>query len=160
MRLYTYAKHKFIDYNLKTAQELSKMKTPASEANLYQLPKGHKKLTKETKLTCALREFEEETGINRSAINIYPDLNFTQKYIDDGVTYCTTFYLGLLKDYKTPYFVTSHEVENVLDMTLEEVNVICRISGKQSELFKQLAVQAFKKINDIIKFKITDDIKL
>ena len=64
-----------------------------------------------------------------------------------------TYYLAILKDYKTPYLSISHEIENVLDMTLEEVNVMSRIAGKKHELFKTPAVMAFKMIKKIIKFK-------
>ena len=150
---YTYAKNKFMEKNASKVAEITKIPTPPSETNLFQIPKGRKKLTKETKLNCALREFTEETGIDRTAINVYPSLNFTQKWVDDGVTYIMTFYLGLLKDYDTPYMSTSHEVENVLDMSLEEVNIMSRIAGKKHELFKTPAVMAFKMIKKIIKFR-------
>ena len=66
-----------MEKNAERVLELSKIPIPPSETNLFQLPKGRKKLTKETKLNCALREFSEETGIDRSAINVYPTLNFT-----------------------------------------------------------------------------------
>lgn len=45
----------------------------------YDLPKGHME-PEEDELTCALRELEEETGIDPAKVQIDPDFRFVQTY--------------------------------------------------------------------------------
>jgi len=45
----------------------------------YDLPKGHIE-GGETELDCALRELDEETGINREQIRIDPEFRFEETY--------------------------------------------------------------------------------
>jgi 8-oxo-dGTP pyrophosphatase MutT (NUDIX family) len=59
----------------------------------WEIPKGQKKSRQELPITCAVREFEEETGIRPDAYKLYPDTLITS-YHRDVVNYKSTFYIA------------------------------------------------------------------
>jgi bis(5'-nucleosidyl)-tetraphosphatase len=102
----------------------------------WDLPKGHLK-KRETELECALREFNEETSIDISSIELVADFIFRDmNYIQDKITmkYHTkemVFFMAKLKEkvkirptehisYKWFEFSTSVEFENKLIAKLIE----------------------------------------
>jgi 8-oxo-dGTP pyrophosphatase MutT (NUDIX family) len=69
----------------------------------WEFPKGRRNTIKEKDLDCALREFEEETGIIVNNIKI----------IENLITFEETFIGTNYKCYKNKYFVASIDNENV-----------------------------------------------
>ena len=76
------------------------------------LPKGRKNQN-ETELKCAIREFEEETNIERSKYTLLIDDNqFVEKYVgSDGVTYRNNYFLAELKDENTDIKLENTELQ-------------------------------------------------
>jgi 8-oxo-dGTP pyrophosphatase MutT (NUDIX family) len=69
----------------------------------WEFPKGRRNSVKEKDLDCALREFEEETGINRENVNV----------IENLITLEESFIGTNFKCYKHKYFVASSNNDNV-----------------------------------------------
>ncbi len=63
---------------------------------IWEIPKGHKRFT-EDDLTCAVREFTEETNIQRSSYKIIPSKKITYKFTDDGEEYTYVYYVAFTK---------------------------------------------------------------
>ncbi len=81
----------------------------------FDLPKGHMKKG-ETERECALREFEEETGIPGNLIEFDPDFRFTLSYITRSkrdsyqrVDKTAVYFLARLKDARRQVVTSEHE---------------------------------------------------
>ncbi len=80
-------------------------------ADRWDLPKGHAEDNEDT-LTTALRETQEETGIDAALIEVDPDFRFVTEYRVEGKKRGTydkrvTYFLGFLQD-KPEIDVTEH----------------------------------------------------
>lgn len=65
-----------------------------SISRIWEIPKGKKDKYTEESISCAIREFEEETGIDKSQYNIHMDELHHYTFIDDGVRYKYHYYLA------------------------------------------------------------------
>lgn len=68
-------------------------------------PKGRLLFPKENEMECALREFEEETGIKRSALRINkdPSVRFIEEYVgSNNVTYRHNYFITIVSPEATP----------------------------------------------------------
>jgi ADP-ribose pyrophosphatase YjhB (NUDIX family) len=74
------------------------------EETEWEFPKGRRNYTKESDLDCALREFEEETGISKKKIHI----------IENIMPYEETFIGTNHKAYKHKYFIGYIEPESLV----------------------------------------------
>lgn len=93
-------------------------------------PKGRKNSGGESEINCALREFEEETHINRSSITLVPNARFEENYRgSDNKNYRSVFFLAR-ENCPTSNQVTrpirNHEVEMTQWMPLDEAMVHIR----------------------------------
>lgn len=61
----------------------------------YEFPKGKKNSSKESKLSCAIREVKEETCIDKKHYRILPFYKRYHHFIDMGVRYITIYYIAL-----------------------------------------------------------------
>jgi 8-oxo-dGTP pyrophosphatase MutT (NUDIX family) len=68
--------------------------------SLWEIPKGHKCNPQEKELNCALREFEEETGIPSSDYKILDEHPFALKYTSAKVNYHNMYYLAIIENDK------------------------------------------------------------
>ena len=63
-------------------------------------PKG-RRTRGESDVDCAVREFFEETNIEKSAYKVFPNINFTETFVGtNGVAYRHVYFVALLKDSK------------------------------------------------------------
>jgi len=103
---------------LKTIVENSKTQWNETE---WEFPKGRRN-NKEKDLECALREFEEETGINKNKINVVENISpFEEIFI--GTNH---------KSYKHKYFLAYMEEENeeMADLEHYQVTEVSKIEWK------------------------------
>ena len=71
---------------------------------LWEIPKGRSN-KKETPLTSAVREFEEETGLTKDAYKIlFDEGTIEYTFIDCGIKYKYIYYLAILKSNTTPTY--------------------------------------------------------
>jgi len=105
--------------------------------NSWELPKGRKKI-KENSLTCAIREFQEETNISSlENIYLYKDYKIKNIFIgqDDNKEYTTIFYVAEIDHLPEKKFTIfndrcirtmsiSAEVENIKWLTLSEAKLL------------------------------------
>jgi len=61
---------------------------------LWEIPKGRLNYENEGDVRCAVREFGEETGIDKSNYVIYPDIKRKHSYVDKGVKYDFVYFLA------------------------------------------------------------------
>jgi 8-oxo-dGTP pyrophosphatase MutT (NUDIX family) len=63
-------------------------------ARVWEIPKGRKN-DNEDDLHCAVREFQEETGISKEHIKLFPWAFRRQVYTDEGCQYANTYYIAM-----------------------------------------------------------------
>ena len=118
---YKKAKERFMHNYDKIMNTVSSMKQFDNE--LWEFPKG-KMFLEESHLECALREFEEETNINKQNIILVKKAGtFTDSFTGNDLrTYQSVYYLGLIhsgEDIKFIYHTCPHNMRN--DYVSDEV---------------------------------------
>lgn len=156
--------HKLKDgYNIKSQNVISRVdmqyfadNSSHIEEQEWEFPKGRRKLN-ETDVVCALREFEEETTINRRSI-ILSDLNKQYEEIFIGknkMRYRNVFYLATLSkssSTNTNLFDRNNydqikEIKDVQWMSYEDVSLKISKHVEKLELFRRVYNQIKKQIN-------------
>ncbi len=83
-----------------------------SISTIWEIPKGRKDAN-ESELCCAIREFEEETGISSEAYKIISFRPITINHVSDGVCYVYKYYVAAFNNnYQTEKFD-----KNILKLT-------------------------------------------
>lgn len=117
--------------------------------NPWIFSKGRKH-TNETSLHCAIREFEEETGISRNLIHINNHEPFEEMYIGtDGKLYKTIYYLAFIP--KIPFIFRKYPMGEIY---IRDSYISDEISDV--EFFSY--IEAMEKLNDVHKKKILQDV--
>jgi 8-oxo-dGTP pyrophosphatase MutT (NUDIX family) len=76
---------------------------------VWEIPKGRKKNRLESDIQCGVREFKEETLIQKKQIKVFLE-NITYSYISDGTKYTNTYYFAVAKGVLNPRIdITSQE---------------------------------------------------
>jgi 8-oxo-dGTP pyrophosphatase MutT (NUDIX family) len=89
---------------------LKQLITRSQHANkIWEIPKGRRKNKSESDINCAMREFTEETGVAKKMYKIFAAQR-KYSYIDAGVMYTNTYFLG----------ITSPDVEPRIDLSSTE----------------------------------------
>jgi 8-oxo-dGTP pyrophosphatase MutT (NUDIX family) len=84
----------------------------------WEFPKGRRLSRREPDLNCAIREFEEETGIAKRAYQLFPGFHRRVDYIHMGVRYVNVYYVAHAR----------REVEPGLDLrTLSQVAEVSEV---------------------------------
>lgn len=65
---------------------------------LWELPKGKQNSRNENGLMTAIREFSEETGIQKSSYKLFAGATANHVYMDDGVRYANKYFIALATD--------------------------------------------------------------
>lgn len=66
---------------------------------LWEVPKGRRQNNKESDLVCAIREFNEETGIEKNKYKFFPGIKRKISYISSGTRYICSYYAALATSY-------------------------------------------------------------
>jgi len=64
--------------------------------DIWEVPKG-KKEGREDDIECAVREFREETGLQKNKYTIMPHKQYRYEFEDEGIKYIFVYYLAILK---------------------------------------------------------------
>jgi 8-oxo-dGTP pyrophosphatase MutT (NUDIX family) len=96
---------------------------------VWEIPKGRKKNKSESDIHCAIREFCEETNLQKKNYKIFPWAQRTYSFIDAGVNYINTYYLAFTKHNVEPRvnFGTHEQVNEISDirwMSIEDIRHI------------------------------------
>ncbi len=125
----------------------SMIRGSASGRLLWEIPKGHKKGSDEGDLNCAMREFEEETGIKKKYYTLLGTTTYTNSFSDEGIKYISEYYLAAEKHPTRPSINMGAidqygEVSDIrwLDLasikTVDYNNHLCDFAAKILEVFK------------------------
>lgn len=131
-----------------TFDKINKMVPVIYETPEWGFPKGRRNLY-EKDMDCAIREFQEETGINRDKYNLLDIKKVNENFLgSNSIRYRHIYYIGeLLEDIKIEIDPTNKhqitEISNINWFTLEECLNIIRPYNKEK---KQIII----KINDLI----------
>lgn len=125
------AKNKFestfvVDNGVKLRKLISKA---ANSNRLWEIPKGHKLNKSEPDIHCAVREFEEETGIAKKTYKLFPNAKKTYAYIDAGTRYTNTYYIAFTRSTIAPRinFNNQDQIDEISDirwMNIDEIRQI------------------------------------
>lgn len=96
---YVLAKNKFestfvIDGGKRLQQLIAKSTNVELE---WEIPKGRKKNKLEYDIHCAVREFQEETQLEKKMYKLFPTVTKSYSYIDDGVKYTNMYYFAYMR---------------------------------------------------------------
>ena len=94
---YYTAKHKFeSQFQADGGVKLNKLmkKSTHYEELLWEIPKGRKKSSAEPEINCAIREFQEETQVEKRSYRISLD-TYKLSYISDGKRFTFIYYFAL-----------------------------------------------------------------
>jgi 8-oxo-dGTP pyrophosphatase MutT (NUDIX family) len=131
--MYTYAKNRFdstyvLDGGIKLKNFISRS---TSIDTLWEIPKGRKKNKNESDIACAVREFKEETGIEKKTYYIFPNIKKTYSYDDHGIKYINTYYVALTRnsgDMRINLGMQDqlNEISDIRWMNLDELNIAAK----------------------------------
>lgn len=120
------------DHGKKLIEMIRKSKTIDK---LWEIPKGRKNNGQETNLVCAIREFEEETGINSNDYMILNDETFEIVIIDDNVKYIQTYFLAIYTGTDTiQRYKQSPEISEAAWLDIDQINIV----SKNEKLIKAI----------------------
>lgn len=132
---------------------------------LWELPKGrrckdhHRRTYDETELECALREFEEETGLAKSMYRVYPDIYNTYTFTDYGITYVCKYFLATATTHFIPEeinFMNRMQIKEISCIRWLSIEFIRLLSRKKSNTVSNLEMfiqPMFKRAKKIINGK-------
>lgn len=109
---------------------LKKLLAKSSCANkIWEIPKGRKINRSEPDVHAAIREFREETGIDKKNYKIFLGAKRSYSYVDDGVKYTNIYYLAFTRHHFEPKikFDNVDQVDEICDikwMNIERIRMI------------------------------------
>jgi 8-oxo-dGTP pyrophosphatase MutT (NUDIX family) len=113
-------------------------------AQLWEIPKGRCKMG-ESELSCALREFIEETSLGIDQIQLRLDIPAVKEiFRDDGVEYNNTYYIAQVlstmtyPDIRFRSGVQTFEVDNVRWMSRDDIKFFIGTNGRLVHLTNQI----------------------
>jgi 8-oxo-dGTP pyrophosphatase MutT (NUDIX family) len=130
---YFNAKNKFeSSFAVDQGVRLRKLVTKSAHAErVWEIPKGRKKNRTEPDIHCAVREFGEETGVQKKNYKMFPGAKRTYSYVDENTRYTNIYYIALAKtnvEPKIDFSITDQvsEVSDIRWMSIEDIRHIDR----------------------------------
>lgn len=101
-------------------------KSKINGAEIWEIPKGRRDDAKETDLNCAIREFREETRIEKNKYKLHSDKTLQVTFISDNVKYVYKYYVAFATaEINTHVHVsnatTLSEIKEIRWMTLDDL---------------------------------------
>lgn len=120
---------------------------------IWEIPKGKKICNNEPDIYCAIREFQEETGISKKSYHIYPRIRMSIAHNDQGITYHSTYYLAITARNIEPKIKFSNEeqiseISDIRWMNIDNIRLI-----DENKNLEQLARRIFKVAKKMNKFR-------
>ncbi len=93
---------------------------------IWEIPKGRKRSKCESDIDCAVREFGEETGIQKHNYKLLPHATRRYSYIDDGARYTNIYYFAHMRRSTAPTHVdlASQQISEISDMKWMDIDTI------------------------------------
>lgn len=96
---------------------------------IWEIPKGRKNNIDEPNIHCAIREFKEETGINKKQYKIIPRALKRYSFVDSNVRYIMKYYIAIAKhDIKPKVDFNNQkqldEISNIKWFTIDEIKLL------------------------------------
>lgn len=66
---------------------------------IWEIPKGKKRGRAEADICCAIREFREETGVEKRQYALWLERPVRHSFVDGGVRYTYIYYIAMMKDH-------------------------------------------------------------
>ena len=139
-------------------QRLRKMLCAADGAgeSRWEFPKGKRLSVREPDVSCAIREFCEETSIPARAFTIVPDFARVDMYMHMGVLYIATYYLAVLtEDIPHPEQSISlrngNQVPEVVNVTWMGTDMLRRVNGPVGRDLSIVGRQAFQAARNFVR---------
>lgn len=106
----------------------SLIQNSASVQPLWEIPKGRKDTLDEPEISCAVREFQEETGLKKAQYKIIPDVYRDICVMDRGVRYRGRYYIAVARDeLNLASGFSNSQIEEISEcrwMSLNEIRLI------------------------------------
>jgi 8-oxo-dGTP pyrophosphatase MutT (NUDIX family) len=124
-------------------------------------PKGRRSV-RESELTCASREFKEETGISDTCVHILDEPPLIEQYLGtNGIMYKQTYFLGSCSPTLTAHIQTDNrimqrEVGGIGWFTYEEAFRRIRDTNREKRILLETLNMRFSIPDFLNKFQITD----
>jgi 8-oxo-dGTP pyrophosphatase MutT (NUDIX family) len=152
---YTAKKNKFdkliADDNGKRIRSLISISRNSSL--IWEIPKGRKIFDHENDIECAVREFQEETGISKESYRIVPEIKPFKTTERDGDTYyISTYYVAIpVKHIKLRIdFDMLDQICEIIDIRWISSEEVDLLNSHQNKTIKHIARVANKKIKNLI----------
>lgn len=95
---------------------------------IWEIPKGRKKKSSEPDINCAVREFQEETGMSLSNYKLFPWARRSYSYVDGKTKYTNTYFIGYAPhaDAKINFSLGDQvaELSDIQWMSMEAIRVV------------------------------------
>lgn len=119
-------------------------------------PKG-KRNKKETSINCALREFNEETGIPLSEIKLFDPEGISIDEINNAtnnIRYKSIYFLGVLTSHRTEFILGPKQLEESRCVFMSTIEDLQNIHFREYETYKRSTL--IKAIDMFERYKILD----
>lgn len=95
---------------------------------MWEIPKGRKNFGQEKDLSCAIREFEEETYISPADYRIINEMPLEVTIVDDDVKYIQIYYLAVLTTNSDPLrqFQQNPEISDMQWLDMDKIRILCQ----------------------------------
>jgi 8-oxo-dGTP pyrophosphatase MutT (NUDIX family) len=137
---YFIAKNKF-ESTFAGGERLRRLIAKSTHASrVWEIPKGRKSDKLEPDIHCAIREFQEETGISKANYKIVSDVAKSYSYIDCDVRYVNVYYLALASVNAVPHidFNANDQVGEVSDIRWMDIEDIRRIDPRLAKFVRPI----------------------
>lgn len=109
---------------------------------LWEIPKGRMERGDASPVFCAMREFHEETGIDKSQYTILPTNPIKFSYIDNKIRYTFIYYIAIAKPHVRAKIVidTKTEISDAKWASIDEIralNMDLRLAYIATQVFKR-----------------------
>jgi 8-oxo-dGTP pyrophosphatase MutT (NUDIX family) len=130
--LYYHAKNKFEQiFLVDRGAWLASLILKSNHAGvIWEIPKGRKN-TQESGINCAVREFYEETNIEKKQYNILPNIYRSYTFEDAGVIYTFMYYIAITHRDITPKIniKNRHQVAEISNVKWMDLDTIGAVDG-------------------------------
>ncbi len=93
---------------------------------IWEIPKGRKRSKCESDIDCAVREFSEETGIQKRDYKLFPRAMRQYSYIDDGARYTNIYYFAHMRHapIEPQVDLSSQQISEISDIRWMDIDTI------------------------------------
>lgn len=136
------------DETMRSQKFIKMIKSCKTHGHLrWEVPKGKKNDSFETDIQAALREFTEETGMQKDSFGLLPGITRVDSYVDERVRYVTKYFVGYSRVHTDPTVahLIDNEISDVRWMDMAELAITDALGNAHMRHVVKPAVSAIKK---------------